>query len=377
MAGPHPALFDIAAGRPLRAVHDLERLSASAVEHHMAGLLWSCVLRGEIDGPTAWKSDLARLDLQVEGRHRVLWQRIADVTGRLEAIGVQVAVLKGVPAEHRWYDRMGERPSVDVDLLVAPDSLGRADEIVAELQPAHPLRGSVQESFERGICQSIDLRVDGVSVDLHLDLFKLGLPSHDPDRLWKRTVSIACDGGQVVRVLDAELSLVHLMVHMNRDSYRWLLGFSDVRRILERETIDWDEVRVLAVQEGIEVPVWAGLTAVAPVIDVAGPAVTPGGWRMRLWGVLWRPSVRLQGNLGFMRYRHRFRWLPLVTDARPRDVLRWQWAQLVLSAPVANDVNAGRQGPWWWRLVRGRLSREVKRRRTIAQLRKAEERQAG
>jgi hypothetical protein len=104
-------------------------------------------------------------------------------------------------------------------------------------------------------------------------------------------------GGTRVRVVDPELSLVHFMVHMNRDSYRWLLGFADVARILGRE-------------------------------DSAA------------------------------------------------EVLRWYRGQLVLSAAVATAANPGRRGPWWWRMVKGRLGREVERRRTVALLRRTEVRRS-
>jgi hypothetical protein len=103
------------------AVDDFEQLLLSAVEHHMQGLLWSAAMRGQVDGPLQSKTVLAGHDLDLQARHARLWDTIADVTRRLADIGVETAVLKGPRSEHRWYDRPGERPSVDVDLLIAPN----------------------------------------------------------------------------------------------------------------------------------------------------------------------------------------------------------------------------------------------------------------
>ncbi len=57
MAHPHPALIELAAGRPLPfRVGDPEHLLVTALEHRMHGLLWSAV---EIDLPLETQRRLA------------------------------------------------------------------------------------------------------------------------------------------------------------------------------------------------------------------------------------------------------------------------------------------------------------------------------
>jgi len=376
MAQPHPALLALAAGRSLPPVDDHDGLSASSVEHHMGGLLWSSIARGDLDGPNPWKLDLAVKDLRTQARHAQLWRGVSEVTSRLGDVGIEVAVMKGVPAESRWYDRMGERPCVDIDLLVNPDHLELVGDIITTLDPSYELRDSCsQDVFDRGLYQSLNLKVGSLRVDLHLDAFKLGPPCRHPRRVWEHTVVIACPGGGEVRVLDAELSLVHFLVHLNRDSFCWLLGYADVARILAREAIDWGAVDRLLTDEGLQVPVYAALSAVTGTLGMRHPGPRPTGWRSHLWQLLWRPSVRLQGDLGRIRFRHRPNWLPVLVDGGLPRALRWGWGQLALSEPLVRTSSPGHRGPWQWWLVRGRLRRAARRRRAVAQARRRDRRQ--
>ena len=370
MARPHPALLELAAGRPLPTTPtDVEWLMRSALEHHMNGLLWTRARAGELDAGSQWREALAGLDVVTRARHRRIWEVLASIRTRLNGLGIEFAVLKGVPAEARWYDRVGERPCRDLDLLLSPAHLHRVGEVLDDLHPGHPLRDSYQAMFDRGIACSLDLEVEGVAVDLHVELFKLGPPCRDPERLWAHTVPYPLADGTEVLVLDAELSLVHFLVHLSKDSFCWLLGFADVARILERETLDWDGIERLVADAGLDAPVWGGVSAVADTLGLRTPRPPSRDWRGRLWSLIWRPSVRLGGDAGWVRHRHRPLWLPFVTDVGIAPALRWEWAQVTLTPALARQANPGHRGPWWWRLILGRLGRMAGRRSALRRLR--------
>jgi hypothetical protein len=336
----------------------------------MAGLLWSRVLAGDVSCPQPWKDRLASADLVVRARHQRLWAAAASVGDVLDPLGVEWALAKGVPAEARWYDRTGERPCGDLDVLLSPHHVPRTMDVVAALGLPTLESSTVREMLAGGVAQSVDVRFGNIAVDLHLDLLRLGPPIRHPDRLWARTVLYeARDGERKVRVPDAELSLVHFLVHLNRDTFCWLLGFADVARILEREELDWGAIEELVADEGLEAPVFGGLAAVTETLGLEAPHPRVPGWRMAVWRVVWRPSVRLGGELGWVRNRHRLYWLPIVTAVRPRVVLRWARGQLLLTPGVAADNSPDRRGPWWWLLIRGRIDRAVRRRRRAARLR--------
>jgi hypothetical protein len=362
---------DLAAGRSLPPVGDHDRLLASAADHHMWGLLWSRVQAGQLEGPAEWVTALAQRDVLTRAHHRRLWHALTDIGTRLGDIGVEFAVIKGVPVEQQWYDRMGERPCVDLDVLVHPDRTSDLEMIIGALDPRHPLRSSFQGIFDRGLYQSLTLDVGGLSVDLHCDLLKLGPPSRHPHRLWEHTVPLVGPEEVLVRVLDPELTVVHLLLHINRDSFCWLLGYADVARIVNRSRLDWDAVSRLVSEQGVEVPVWNSLSAVMSALSTPAIAVpVASGWRCRVWRVVWRPSVRLDGDLGWARGRHKPLWLPWLVREGGAEAARWAWGQLTLSEPMVAYANPPARGPWWWRLIRGRLARLIARRRAIVALRR-------
>ncbi|MEY2398327.1 MAG: hypothetical protein QOJ00_1501, partial [Actinomycetota bacterium] len=312
MGRPHPALIELAAGRRLPAA-EWDTLLPSAIEHHMTGLLWSRVQSGEVPCPQPWKDELAGRDVVVRAHHRRLWNAAAAIAAPLHDIGVDWCLVKGVPVEARWYARTGERPCRDLDIFIAPQDVALVEDVVAVLDPARARRSSVTEPLQRGVVQSVDLVFEGVAVDLHADLLRLGPPSPHPGALWEHVVGF--EGGEAgagLRVPDAELSLVHLLVHLNRDSFCWLLGFADVARILEDETLDWHALETLVRDEGVEAPVYEGLAVVAETLGLPAPHAQVPGWRSALWRVVWRPSVRLGGDLGWASGRHRAHWLPVV-----------------------------------------------------------------
>jgi hypothetical protein len=122
--------------------------------------------------------------------------------------------------------------------------------------------------------------------------------------------------------------------------------------------------------EGLEAPVYEGLAVVAETLGLPAPHAQVPGWRSALWRVVWRPSVRLGGDLGWASGRHRAHWLPVVCAIAPRVLLRWAWGQLVLSPTVVDDLDPGLRGPFVWRLVRGRVARAASRRRSVRVIRR-------
>src|SRR5215216_5383588 len=308
-AGPHPALIDVAAGRGLPIVTDPMPLLRSAFAHGMAGLLLSEVERTDAPWRRLALGVLTARQASVRTWHERLWAALVSVSAVLDDAGIDVAIAKGIAAEARWYARIGERPCNDLDLLLSPAHLGQIDDVIAAIEPSHPLCGKVRRLAERGVIQAIDLVHEGVPIDLHWDLLKLGTPSRNRQAIWDRTVPFALPDGRSLRALDAECSYVHFLTHLNKDRFRRLLGFVDVARVYEREDLDHAAVERLVRADGIETSVSASWEVVVRTLGLDARNQIPAApVRSLIWHIAWRPSVRLRAAESSVRFRHR-QWL--------------------------------------------------------------------
>jgi Uncharacterised nucleotidyltransferase len=377
--GAHPALIEVAAGRGLANVTDPKALLRSAFAHGMAGLLLSEIERAAPPWRRLVLPVLAARQASVRAWHERLWAALASVTAVLDDAGVAVAVAKGVAAEARWYTRMGERPSNDLDLLLCPAQLDRIDDVVAAIEPTHPLCGQVRRLAERGLLQSIDLEFDGVPVDLHWDILKLGIPSRSRQAVWDRTVAVKLPDGRPVRALDAESSLVHFLVHLNKDRFRRLLGFVDVARIQAREDLDLDAVERLVDADGIEASVSASWDVVAGTLGVpSGNPLRATPVRSLVWHIAWRPSVRLRAAESTIRFRHRQWLIAVLGHGRTVEALRCWIRETFPPADLLAYLHSDYAGRWGaepvsptprsriWALTIGRLRASLARRRRAA-----------
>jgi Uncharacterised nucleotidyltransferase len=308
-AGPHPALIDLAAGRGLPIVTDFMPLLRSAYAHGMSGLLLSEVERTDQPWRRLALGVLTARQASVRAWHERLWAGLASVSAVLDDVGVDVAIAKGIAAEARWYARIGERPCNDLDLLLSPAHLGQVDDVIAAIEPSHPLCGKVRRLAERGLLQSVDLMHEGVPIDLHFDILKLGIPSRNRQAIWDRTVPFTLPDGRSLRALDAECSYVHFLMHLNKDRFRRLLGFVDVARVYEREDLDHAVVERLVRADGLEASVSASWDVVLDTLDLhARNEFRVAPVRSLIWHIAWRPSVRLRATESTIRFRHR-QWL--------------------------------------------------------------------
>jgi hypothetical protein len=350
-----PLLLDLAAGRepaPMRVDPDLVQIAS---DHRMTGLLWSWARTRPLDPEVkAW---LAKRDLRSQAHLQRVSRVLASTVARLGSVGIDVATVKGVTAEARWYARRGERPCSDVDLLLSPHQHGRVEEAVRLLQPDHPLMSFVGRMATSRHLEAVTLTVDGLEVDLHLDLLKLGVPTRQASAVWARTEPFVLPGGGQVRVLDDTTALVHLLVHLNKDRFQRLIGYADVARIISAGAVDWRRFEDQVRGEGLEVPVLCTLAVVVDELGLAPPPVAsrPSGPRAAVWSLLWRPDVRLRGSEGRLRFRQRQNWLPLLARGRGRDAVG-AWRRILWPpAPAVDARYAHLDGPYLWKLMRGRL----------------------
>jgi len=366
---PHPALIELAAGRPLPTVPSdaVDGLLASAAEHRMTGLLWSRVADGHLDVPKPAMMELARTDLRTRAHHLRLWEIATMVRDRLGDHGIGVAMAKGVAAEARWYDRIGERPAKDVDLLLEPGAEQRLSEVFDALEP-RVRHGDAALLLTTGYLQSIDLDVEDVEVDLHTDIFKIGVPTRQIDVMWRRIRKVAGPHGTAINALDPELSFVHFLLHLNRDRFRFLLGFADIGQIMRREELDWEFIADFVRREGFDAIVYSALDAVVTTLDLAYPPLPrPRGLRAGAWRRLWPAHLRLQRRTQkAIPYRRQY-YIPLLARGRFVEAARCVVRRQLLPPRSIIDLHHGDvPGPYLVRLVLGRWRQQRRERRREA-----------
>lgn len=367
MGRVHRFLLELAADRSVSAPppDDAGELVRSAYEHRMQGLLWSAYAAGSIELPQELGRRLAVDDMRVQAHHSRLWTALGDVQTRLSSIGIQTAALKGVTSESRWYRRIGERPCQDIDLLLEPGAQKRLSEILDVLELRHPFRSEIVRLFSSGVLQSVDLWVAGIALDLHADPLKVEIPTRGAGLLWSRTGMIRGQTGIPVRAIDPESSLILFAIHLNKDRFAQLLGYSDLARILIREPLDWAFIDSFLGREGLRVPVYSTLNVVASALDLPRlPLPRPRGWRATAWCRLWPAERRLAGYVGLGTGQHRQLWIPWLAEGRSREAAKW-WLRRRLLPPASllRVYDPDLRGPYPVRWVVGRYRARQKRRR--------------
>lgn len=123
----------------------------------------------------------------------------ARVAEALEREGVRCILLKG-PVLERWLYEGSSRSYVDVDLLVAPDHLARAEVVLAGLGYSRALQASDIPPFDRELHADTWCAAKGPAVDLHRTLAGAAAP---PAAVW----AALSEDIEVMLVDDAELEV--------------------------------------------------------------------------------------------------------------------------------------------------------------------------
>ncbi|MEZ4502549.1 MAG: nucleotidyltransferase family protein [Dehalococcoidia bacterium] len=332
---PDALLLDLAARRAVEGRHASPAVVDQAIDHRMAGLLWSRIEAGAVTVEDADRARLLRIDLANRQHHRVLRSALAEVQRRAAEAGLEVASFKGVTAAARWYARPSERPASDLDVWLNPDQRAEGARLVEALAPEFEVPRKKRAALEASRLPVLEVPITTdlgtVAVDVHFDLLRLGVTPRDPRALWQGVHPIAIEDGPEALVLAPEAALLQLLLHTNRDRFRYLIGYADIARMLipedEQEAVDWPAFWRMTRREGAEVPVHETLRTVLVTLGLDPPPGLPGaprGWRPALWRRLWGPSQRLLGTGSPGGDRRRLRFLPLlVRGATPEAAAAW------------------------------------------------------
>jgi hypothetical protein len=303
---------------------------------------------------------LQAADAGIWARNRALAAATVGIAAIATALGIDIVFIKGIGTEARWYGRMGERPTWDMDVVLAPWHRHRAVELVTALQPTHSMIPDLLSILQRDRIQSIDLGYQGLPVDLHLDPIKMEVAAiRFPERLWERVERFDIQGREVP-VFDPTVSLLLAAHALNKDRFRYLIGYADVMRIAQDSRVDISMSARMAQAEGLLTPFWATLNAVS---DDLGVPIAERYSPFRVWSRLWGPSIRLSGKESSVRFRYRQALIPLFDRDRWLEVIAAWWRRLFPSQALLRRLYPNLRGPYLTRIVSGRIRRRIQRHR--------------
>lgn len=317
MSRPPPSLIDLVAGR---RVVPTPGLVASALEHRLGGQLLAMVDAGHMELSTADHRRLTAADLATIDFHRQLWSALASALDAIGELGIEAIAIKGVAEEARLYGPLGQRPCADIDLVIASHHVDRIDEILERLDPVQPDIAVITDLVRRRQLQHVHLVWEGVALDLHLDVLKLGIWTRHNDIVVATATTVQGPDGGSIPVVAPEVALIVFLTHLNKDRFSYLGAYGDVARAVRDPDLDWDLVHRFVDGEGLAVPVWKSLGAVAEdlAVDIDVPPVK--GWRGRAWDRLWPAEVRLCGHDGRSDHRQRQWWIPVLASGRGAEL---------------------------------------------------------
>ncbi|MGI8771658.1 MAG: lasso peptide biosynthesis B2 protein [Acidobacteriaceae bacterium] len=204
-------------------------------------------------------------------------RRLSDL---LEAAGIPVRLLKGVPLSQRAFEDWSVRDVGDLDLLIAPEHEEQADALMLadglrRREPAASLTPRRRRSYRKHAKDyTYEPGAAGFEIDLHWRLFRN--PRMDGNDLAaeapEEEITVA---GVVLHVLPLMQSFLYLCVHGTLDGWHRIKPLADIaalwRRFSESERV---QSIALARAEGIA-PELAAALLLARYLDILDPAELP------------------------------------------------------------------------------------------------------
>jgi hypothetical protein len=342
MAAPHPLLVPLIAGDP---VPDGAEVTAdvveSAEEHGVAALLDDAVTGAGVAISTPqMKQRLAMRRLEAAAENHAALTAVAEVLEAAAALDIEVAVAKGVAVGSRLYRDPDLRPTIDVDVFVAPHSLDRIGDLALALGASALDKEAIDAMVAEGRVFEVTLTTSGADIDLHRDPMNMVLPSARERDRWDRTTTVALTDGTKVRTLDLEDTIILALLHLFRDNFATLLHVNDVRLMMEAGP-DWDEVERRAAADGWTDIVRYATWFVASTFGLDSPLPTTiARWRKAVIDTVWPPSLLLHGADSIVRSQRRQSALSLLALDRP-GALAGAYARRVIPPRAVIDLRAG------------------------------------
>lgn len=175
--------------------------------------------------------------------------------------GIHAVVLKGAPLAWRLYSDIAIRPSRDIDILVPPDELEKAQQILENegysiTQPEYPeynFTSRQLQIFSKAFSHSFHVSYWHSMKNVYLEIhWKLGNSIHELSFPNEGNITRIGVAGSPQPVLSDEEWLLYLMLHGAGHGWfrlRWLV---DIARFIQQGGTDWEKTAFMAKSFGIQ-----------------------------------------------------------------------------------------------------------------------------
>ncbi len=181
-------------------------------------------------------------------RNIILTREAELLLEKLAREGIEVMALKGIALLNSVYPHIALRQMCDVDLLVRPEQMERAERVLAENRFRYYVKGELGEEYAKDYVRQpwVAAMDGGVSVEIHRALVSEKSPfAINLDTLWKRAEVIRI-GKIEALALSVEDEMHHLAAHLYghhfAPNWQWR-NLCDLAAIVQMRGdggIDWD-----------------------------------------------------------------------------------------------------------------------------------------
>lgn len=277
-----------------------DRCARELVSEGLAGVgltLLSRTSRLGLVPPTA--TAILNADLnKVRVSQAVLFHRFAALSELLRGAGLSFIVHKGGALAPLVYERLEDRPMVDIDIVIRPGSWKQVRDLL--VNKGYRLPPGAEEAFwlENYFNLSISSKEDPPAhFDLHWGLTQEGRYHIDTEELFARAVPYDLGGLRFLRLSDEDLLLslfLHLAYHYFEAHLIWLY---DMKLVIEHWPIDWDLLFERATRFGLLTVVAFNVAFLEKVFPGTVPKqvaarAQPGLVRRALAAPLFSPATR-------------------------------------------------------------------------------------
>jgi hypothetical protein len=265
-----------------------QRFAQVVRRHRVDGLVQAALLAADVEPPPAVAVTLAKRARAITRRNLGLAAESMRLQGLLDAAGIPVLVVKGIPLALSAYGSLGHKHSKDIDLLVPPDRAMQAWDLLEAQgyvlrQPPGPL-SAPQRRLVLRYAREIALFHPTSRCDVELRWRAVisppllaGVDAHSPSR------TIVVSGSAGLRTLNDDDLFAYLCLHGANHGWSRLKWLADLNAFLAGKD-DAEVLRLLRHAEaiGAGVPAYLALVLRHRLFGVAPPVALGPVLRARL-----------------------------------------------------------------------------------------------